>query len=61
MCLPYLWPKWAQDDKLSQVCKMQKMFQGKNASSLEVKVIVEVKKINVVDVNVAIKSKIIKD
>jgi hypothetical protein len=40
--------------------KMQKMFQGENASSLEVKVIVEVKTINV-DVNVAIRSKIIKD
>jgi hypothetical protein len=39
---------------------MQKMFQGKNASSLEVKVIVEIKTINV-DVNVAIRSKIIED
>lgn len=40
--------------------KMQKMFQGENASSLEVKLIVEVKTINV-DVNVVIRSKIIKD
>jgi len=39
--------------------KMQKMFQGENASSLKVKVIVEVK-INV-DVIVAIRSKIVKD
>jgi hypothetical protein len=44
---------------------MQKMFQGKNASSLKVKVIVEVKTINldvnVVNVNVVTISKIIED
>jgi len=40
--------------------KMQKMFQGENASSLDVKTIVEVKIINV-DVNVATRSKIIED
>jgi hypothetical protein len=43
----------------------QKMFQGKNASSLDKKIVVEVKTIiadmNVVNVNVATRSKIIKD
>jgi hypothetical protein len=41
------------------------MFQGKNASSLDRKIVVEVKTIivdmNVVNVNVATRSKIIKD
>ncbi len=41
------------------------MFQGKNASSLDMKIVVEVKTINadtnVVNVNVAIRSKIIED
>jgi len=44
--------------------KMQKMFQGKNASNLEGKAIVEVKTIttnvNVIDVNVVTRSRIIK-
>jgi hypothetical protein len=45
--------------------EMQKMFKGKIASSLDGKTIVEVKTIimnmNVIDVNVATRSKIIED
>jgi hypothetical protein len=45
--------------------KMQKMFQGKNASSLKGKVVIKVKTItinvNVVDVNVVTRSRITKD
>ncbi len=44
---------------------MQKMFQGKNASSLEGKMVVEVKivtiDVNVVDINVVTRSIFIKD
>jgi hypothetical protein len=38
--------------------KVQKMFQGKNVSTLDGKVVVDVKIVNVVDVNVVAKSKI---
>jgi hypothetical protein len=45
--------------------EMQKMFQGENASSLNMKIVAKVKTIttdmNVVNVNVAIRSKIIED
>jgi hypothetical protein len=45
--------------------EMQKMFQRKNAPSLDGKVVVDVKivtiNINVVDVNVATKSRIIEE
>jgi hypothetical protein len=41
--------------------KMQKMFQGKNVSTLDGKVVVDVKIVNVVDVNVVAKSKITKE
>jgi hypothetical protein len=45
--------------------KMQKMFQGKNASSLKVKMTIEVKiinvDVNVINVNVVTRSKIIED
>ncbi len=51
--------------KMMDCAKMQKMFQGKNASSSEGKTIAEIKTIianvNVVDVNVATISKIIED
>jgi hypothetical protein len=51
--------------KPSLFAKMQKMFQGKNASSLEGKMVVEVKivtiDVNVVDVNLVTRSIIIKD
>ncbi len=51
--------------KMMDYAEMQKMFQGKNASSSEGKAIVEIKTIianvNVIDVNVAKISKIIED
>ncbi len=37
------------------------MFQGKNVSTLDGKVVVDVKIVNVVDVNVVAKSKITKE
>jgi hypothetical protein len=51
--------------KLFLFAMMQKMFQGKNASSLEGKMVVEVKivtiDVNVVDINVVTRSIFIKD
>ncbi len=62
--MSYMWFEWTQDGKLSKICKMQKMFQGKNASNTNGKPIVNVKIIttimNVMDVNVATKSRITK-
>jgi hypothetical protein len=47
-----------------EFAKMQKMFQGKNASNLQGKAIDKVKivttNVNVIDVNVATRSRIIK-
>jgi hypothetical protein len=51
--------------KPSSFAKMQKMFQEKNASNLEGKMVVEVKivttNVNVVDINVVTRSIIIED
>jgi hypothetical protein len=52
--MPYLWFEWAQDDKLSQICKDAK-------DDLREKMVTEdvvTTNVNVLDVNVATKSRI---
>jgi hypothetical protein len=63
--MSYLWFEWVQNDKLSKICKDAKNVLKKNASTSNGKMVIDVKtiiiKMNVVDVNVAIKSKIIEE
>jgi hypothetical protein len=60
--MSYMSFEWTQDDRLSKICEMQKMFQGKNASNTNGKMVADVEiittKVNVMDVNVVTKSKI---
>ncbi len=63
--MSYLWLEWVQNDKLSKICKDAKNVPRKNASTSNGKMVTKVKivtiKMNVVDVNVAIRSKIIEE
>jgi hypothetical protein len=63
--MSYLWFEWTQNDKLSKICKDAEDVPRKNASTSNGKMVADVKKItikiNVVDVNVVIRSKITKE
>jgi hypothetical protein len=65
ICMSYLWFEWVQNDKLSKICKDAKNVPRKNASTSNGKMVIDVKivtiKMNVVDVNVAIRNKIIEE
>ncbi len=60
--MSYMSFEWTQDDRLSKICEMQKMFQSKNASNTNGKMVADVEiiitKVNVMDVNVVTRSKI---
>ncbi len=60
--MSYLWFEWTQNDKLSKICKDVKMFQGKSASTSNGKMVADVKtitnKMNALDVNVVLRSRI---